>query len=176
MSQGLMSTPCTNKAQLAPNSHSIFRAFNREAREYVSEISQPQKIEIKKQIRQLNEQVSNEERMQIDIGRKFSSGEIEKTDYDRLVEDSVQKTASLRNTIVKCENIVAELDQLMQQFLDSIKYVTKRLRTACSENKREMVDIFCENLVWKDKKLTWDWKKVYYVFANQPKDSTMLPL
>lgn len=148
----------------------------REARTYVSEVSQPQKVEIQKRIRQLNEQVIAEERFQLEVGRKYTSGEMAKSEHDRLVEDSVQKATSFRNTIIKCENIAVEIDQLMKDFLDSIKFVSKRLRTARAENKRELVDIFCENLEWKGKKLTWDWKKAYFVFANQPKKSQMLPL
>jgi hypothetical protein len=53
------------------------------------------------------------------------------------MEDSRQKVASLRKTIVKCENIANELDELMYSFLDNIKYVTQRLKTALPENKKE---------------------------------------
>ncbi len=122
----------------------------KEARDYVAEINQPQKLDLKKQIRMIGEKISAEQNLQIDIGRRFSAGEFLRGDYNRLMEDSRLKEASYRNTIVKCENIVHELDELMYQFLDNIKHVTKRLRLALPENKREMVDIFCENLVWKD--------------------------
>ena len=121
-------------------------------REYVSEINQPDRIKVKKQIRELGEKIALEERVQLDIGRKFSQGELSKDEHDRLMKDSYLKVASLRNTIVKCENISHELDELMYQFLDSVKYVTKRLRTALPNNKRELVNVFCENLAWKDEK------------------------
>ncbi|MBW7955445.1 hypothetical protein H3C66_01820 [Patescibacteria group bacterium] len=76
---------------------------------------------------------------------------------------------------MKCENIASELDQLMYSFLDNIKYVTQRLRTALPGNKKEFVDIFCENLEWKDEKLRWDWKKPHYFVAKLPKKSMVLP-
>lgn len=147
----------------------------KEAREYVAEINQPQKIDIKKQVRILGEQISSEQKLQIDMGRRFSAKELSKDQYDRLMEDSHRKETSLRNTIVKCENIAHDLDELMYQFLDNIKHVTKRLRLALPANKREMVEIFCENIVWKDGKVQWDWKKPYFFLVNQPRSSTMLP-
>ena len=147
----------------------------KEARDYVIEINQPQKLDIKKEIRVFGEKISAEQNLQIDMGRCFSAGELVKAEYDRLMEDSRRKEASYRNTIVKCENIIHELDELMYQFLDNIKHVTKRLRLALPENKREMVDIFCENLVWKDGKAQWDWKKPYFIIANRPKNSSVLP-
>jgi hypothetical protein len=144
-------------------------------RGYVTELNQPELIKIKAEIRKLGEKISVEKQAQINIGRKFSSGEITKGAYDSLTKDSELKEASLKNTVIKCENIERELDDLMNAFLDNIKYVTERLRIALPHNKREMVDIFCENLVWKDGKLGLDWKKAYYIFLNQPINSTMLP-
>ncbi len=143
-------------------------------REYVSEINQPDRIKVKKQIRELGEKIALEERVQLDIGRKFSQGELSKDEHDRLMKDSYLKVASLRNTIVKCENISHELDELMYQFLDSVKYVTKRLRTALPNNKRELVNVFCENLAWKDEKAHWDWKKPYFILVNPPESSNWL--
>ncbi len=92
------------------------------------------------------------------------------------MEDSRCKEASLKNTLIKCENIIHELDELMYQFLDNVKYVTKRLKTTLLHNKRDMVNLFCENLMWKDEKVRWDWEKPYFILANQPKNSTVLPL
>jgi len=147
-----------------------------ESREYVAELNQPQKLDLKKDIRILNEKVDAEDKIQLGLGRKYSVGDIPKSEYDRLLKDSQQKQAVLRNTIVKCENIVHELDELMNQFLDNIKHVTKRLESSLPKNKRELVDIFCENLVWNDGKARWDWKKPYFFLVKQPKNSTMLPL
>ena len=144
-------------------------------REYVGELNQPEKINIKKQIRGFSEKVSAEERYQDEIGRKFVEGELARTAYDRLMNNSKAKLVSLREVIVKCENISNELDELMYKFLDNVKYVTKRLRIALPLNKRELVSIFCENLGWKDGKARWDWKKPYFILANQPKSSTLLP-
>lgn len=147
----------------------------RTCREYVSEINQPERIKIKKQIRELGERVSTEERMQIDIGRKFAEGDLLKTEYDRLMKDSNLKISSLRNTVIKCENISQELDELMYSFLDNVKYVTQRLKIALPQNKRELISIFCENLEWKDGKAQWDWRKPYFILAKQPKSSNVLP-
>jgi DNA invertase Pin-like site-specific DNA recombinase len=144
------------------------------ARAYVVELNQPQRIDINRQIIVLNGQIAAEEKMQIDLGRKFTEGEFVKSEYDLLRKDSQQRIALLRSTIVRCENLAHELDELMDQFLDSIKHITKRLRIALPVNKREMVSIFCENIVWDGKKLRWDWKKSYYIFINQPENSTML--
>lgn len=185
---GKRNNPCKNIGRIAyiPENKledSLMTAFEqieidqetwKEARDYVVEANQPQKLDIKKQIRALGEKITVEQNLQIDIGRKFSARELEKTDFDRLMEDSRRKEASYRNTIVKCENIIHELDELMYQFLDNIKHVTNRLRLALPMNKREMVDIFCENLEWKDGKARWDWKKPYFILANRPKNSNVL--
>lgn len=143
-------------------------------REYVSEISQPEKLKVKKQIRELNDKISAEERMQIDIDRKYAQNDITKPERDRLMKDSYLKIASLKNTVIKCENLSHEIDELMYHFLDNVKYVTKRLRIALPDNKRELISIFCENLVWQDKKLRWDWKNPYFLLTNQTKSSTVL--
>ena len=139
------------------------------------ELNQPQRLNLKKDIRILNEKISAEKKMQNDIGRKFSKDEISKSEHGRLMQDSFQKEALYRNTIVKCENIAHELEELLYQFLDNVKYVTSKLKNVLPSNKREMVDIFCENLEWKDGKARWDWKKPYYFLAKQPKSSTVLP-
>lgn len=146
-----------------------------EARNYVSELNQPEKAQLRQQIIQLGQQISSEDKVQLSIDRKFASDEISKSDRDRLMEDSRQRMASLKYSLVKCENILEELNELMYRFLDDVKYITKRLRAASSENKRELVQIFCENLVWDDEKLHWDWKKPYFIFLNQSKSSTLLP-
>ena len=162
----------------------LIQAFNaieideeawRASREYVIELNQPQKVDINQQIRMFNGKIDAEKNLQIELGRKYGAGDISKSEHDRLIQDSYQKEVSLRSTVLKCENIAHELDELMYQFLDNIKHVTKRFRIAVPGNKHEMVDIFCENLVWKDGKLRWDWKKPYYFLVNQPKDSTLLP-
>jgi len=181
--------PCKNMARIAyiPEKEledSLMTAFERieinqdtwkRARDYVVEINQPQKLDVKRQIREIGEKISAERNLQLNTGRRFSMREIEKVQYDRLMEDSYRKEESLRNTITKCENIVHELDELMYQFLDNIKHVTKKLRLALPDNKREMVDIFCENLVRKKKKLLFHWKKPYFILAKQPKKSNVLP-
>ena len=59
----------------------------------------------------------------------------------------------------------------MGHFLDNIKYITKRLRIVLPENTREFVDIFCENLMWKDKKLVWKWKKPYHFWIKDANGS-----
>jgi site-specific DNA recombinase len=143
-------------------------------REYVSELNQPERINIKKQIRELNEKISAEIRHQDEIGNKLVDNLLDKTAYDRLMTNSKAKIASLRNTVVKCENISNELDELMYNFLDNVKYVTKRLRIAMPMNKRELINIFCENLEWKDGKARWDWKKPYFILAKQPNSANVL--
>ncbi|MBU4209981.1 recombinase family protein [Patescibacteria group bacterium] len=145
------------------------------AREYVAELNQPERINIKRQVMGLTGQIRTEKRLQNKLGRKFAEDDLTKSEYDRLKEDSYQKEASLRKTVVKCEDVAHELNELMYGFLDNIKHVTKRLRMALPENKREMVSIFCENLIWKDGKLLWDWKKPYFILAKRPKKSNVLP-
>ncbi len=181
--------PCKNikRAAYLPEpefEESLAREFNKitideeiwgVARDYVAELNQPQKLNLKKDIRILGEKVSAEEKLLIELGRKYALGEMSKSEHDRLVEDSYQKQAGLRNTIVKCENIVHELDELMYEFLDNIKNVTKRFESSLPRNKREMVDIFCENLVWKDRIASWDWKKPYFFLTKPSESSTMLP-
>lgn len=146
------------------------------ARDYVVELNQPHRLNLKKDIRILNEKANAEKELQIDIGRKYAKSEISKSEYDRLMQDSYQKEAMYRNTIVKCGNIVHDLDELLYQFLDDVKYVTSRLKNALPSNKREMVDIFCENLEWRDEKARWNWKKPYFFLTKQSKSSTVLPL
>jgi len=144
-------------------------------KDYIQELNQPENIKIKQQIRELGEQVSYEERIQLEIGRKYSYDNLSKTEHERLMNDSYQKVVSLKKTIAKCENISHELDNLMNGFIDRVKYVTQRLTGALPTNKRELVSIFCENLVWKDGKAHWDWRKPYYILAKQSKSSNVLP-
>jgi site-specific DNA recombinase len=186
---GKRQTPCKNidRMTYVPENkleNDIMKAFElleidqktwEASREYVAEMNQPQRIDLKKQTRIFSEKIEAEKKLQIDLGRKFAGGDLAKSEYDRLMNDCHQQETSFRNLVVKCENMVHELDELMNEFLDNIKYVTKRLRIALPANKREMVDIFCENLEWKDGKLRWDWKKPYYLLVNQPKNATMLP-
>lgn len=147
----------------------------KEAREYVAEVNQPEKLELKNQIRVLNEKVAYEEKMQNGFGRRSTIGEIDQIQYRRLMEDSKMKVNTYRSTIVKCENIAYELDELMQKFLENIKHVAKKLKTALPANKREMIEVFCENFIWNDNKLRWDWKKPYFFIAKNPKKSAVLP-
>lgn len=143
-------------------------------REYVSEINQPERIKIKKLVREIGEKIANEERIQIDIGRKFAENELQKSEYSRLMEDSNLKINSFKNTMIKCENMSNELDNLMYSFLDNVKYVTQRLKIALPINKKELISIFCENLEWRDGKAHWDWTKPYFILAKQPQKSTVL--
>ncbi|MBU0569354.1 recombinase family protein [Patescibacteria group bacterium] len=144
------------------------------SRDYVNELNQPEKIKTQRYIKELNAKVEVEENFQLSLGRKFTSGEFTKSDYHKLKTDSEAKIASCKNSIVKSENILHELNELMDKFLDDVRYVTRRLRVASALNKREMVEIFCENLIWKNGKLRIYWKKPYFMLANQAKSSTML--
>lgn len=146
-----------------------------EARTYVNELNQPEKTEVSKRIRILKEQIATEEEIQLDIGRKFAKNEFSQPEYAKLIEDSRSKTSSLKRRMVKCENLLHELNELMDSFLDNIKYINKRLRHASPLNKREMVTIFCENFRIEGEKLRWDWKKPYFILAKRSKNSTMLP-
>ena len=113
-----------------------------EAREYIQELNEPEKAMVRKQIISLSARIEEESRMQIDLGRQYAKGEYSKEEYNRLMDDSRQKEASLRNTLVKCENVLHELEELMYKFLDDVRYITKRFRVASPENKRELVTIF----------------------------------
>ncbi len=145
------------------------------ARNYVVELNQPHALDVRKQIRILGEQIESETSMQTVLGRKFAESGYSKGEYDRLMKDSYQRETALRRTLIKCENIAHELEESMYGFLDSIKYLTERFEIAFPENKREMVDIFCENLIWEDEKLRWNWKKPYNLLLKHQKSSTMLP-
>ncbi len=145
------------------------------ARDYVTDLNQPEKINLKTQIQHLKDQIEGEEKRRLEMGRRFIEKDLSKSDYDDLMKDSRAKEASLRTALIKAEDVLHELDELMSQFLDNIKHVTNRLRNALPLNKREMVEIFCENLVWKEEMLRWDWKKPYFFIAKQPKSSTLLP-
>lgn len=143
-------------------------------KEYVGEMNKPERIKVEQQIRELGEQIAREENYQIQIGEKYVKGTLPKDEHDKLMKNSKLKVVSLKNTVLRCENISSELNELMYGFLDSVKYVTQRLKIALPENKRELVSIFCENLEWKDGKARWDWTKPYFILANQPKSSTVL--
>ena len=146
-----------------------------QARKYVSEINQPEKAELTSQVRVIQGKIDQEDKMQTEIGRKFMTREISKGQHDKLIKDSEEKQLTLRATLLKCENAKKELDHLMYAILDDIKLITKRLRVAEPANKRAMVEIFCENMSWKDEKLRWDWKKPYYLLVKQNKNSSVLP-
>lgn len=146
-----------------------------ELRKYVNEYNQPEMKEVKRQMVTLNGKIVAERKMQTQLGRKFAKDLIQPSEYNKLVEDSRVKEESLRESYVKCENYVHELNELMYKFLDDIKHITKRFESSSASNRRELVDIFCENLRWDGKKAQWDWKKPYFILANQPQNSTMLP-
>lgn len=145
------------------------------ARDYVVELNQPHALDLRKQMRMLGEKIEREVSMQTTLGRKYAENGYSKSEYNRLMNDSYQRESALRRTLVKCESIAHELEASMFDFLDNIKYITERFEIAFPENKHEMVDIFCENLVWENEKLRWEWKKPYYFLVKQPKSSTMLP-
>ncbi|NCN83136.1 MAG: hypothetical protein COU65_04755 [Candidatus Pacebacteria bacterium CG10_big_fil_rev_8_21_14_0_10_42_12] len=145
------------------------------AKDYISVINQPQKADLRNEIITLKGKVEKENKNQIEFGRNFSSNDITKAAYKKLMADSNQRISSYEVTIEKCENFAIELDALMNQFIDNISDVVDRLKLAHSDNKKEFVDIFCENLVWSGEKLRWDWKKPYYYIAKVEKSSTMLP-
>lgn len=145
------------------------------ARGYVEELNQPERRNTEFKIRTFIEQIASEERFQTELGRKFIEGLVSKTEHDKLRENSSDKQNSLRASIIRLENMTKELEMVMEHFLDEVKYVTQKFKIALPENKREMVEIFCENLVWDGKKVRFDWRKPYYILAKQPKNSTMLP-
>ena len=82
---------------------------------------------------------------------------------------------SIKVQAQRLKDALVELEKLMDSFVDSLKSITSRLEISLPENKRELIDIFCENLRWNGEKLLWDWKKPYYIFINQPISSNVLP-
>lgn len=148
----------------------------KEARAYLEEVNEPEKIKFKQEERRLSELVAKEAQLQIDLGRKFAQGEIDnKYDYGKLMGHSREQETTLRSSLIRVSNYLDELNRLMDDFLEKVKYVTKRLKIATPTNKKEIIQIFCENFRIEDKKLRWDWKKPYFLFAKQPKSSTLLP-
>jgi DNA invertase Pin-like site-specific DNA recombinase len=145
------------------------------AREYMTEINRPERTELKRQLLIINEKIKKSESHELNTEKRFEAGEIDKRSRDRLVAFYRAEEDSLRSTYNRVENLHHELNRLMNSFLDDIKHVTKRFDGASAENKRELVDIFCENLRWDGKKARWDWKKPYFLLVNQQKSSTMLP-
>lgn len=143
-------------------------------KDYIVEISQPQKKKVKEQIDNLNKELGAEERQQDNFGRSLSNKDLSKEKYDRLIKNSDAKIKMIENSIKKLKKIEEELNKLMYDFVDNLKDVTSRVRTAKVENKRTVVSVFCENLVWKDEKLEWDWKKPYFILANRDKSSSVL--
>ena len=144
--------------------------------EYIVEVSQPEQQQIKQQLRQFREKFDAENTQQNNFGRRFGDEDLSKVDYDRLMEDSKKRQRHMERTIKKLEEIETELKSLMTTFIDSIHNITKELDIMLPENKRELVSVFCENLLWKEGKLEWLWKKPYYLFAKREKCSDVLPL
>ena len=144
------------------------------AREYVEELNQPQKNSLKADIRGLGVKIGQEKAFQIEASRKFTQGEITNVEHDRLLTDSYEKERSYKNSLVKCENIIEELNDLMQKFLEDVRYITRRFQTSLPMNKREVVEIFCENFVWDGKIVRFDWKKPYFTLAKQSNNSIVL--
>ncbi|HUS60282.1 MAG TPA: recombinase family protein [Nevskiaceae bacterium] len=143
-------------------------------REYVFEISQEDKGKYIKQARRLAIQIATEEENLKKYAKSLVEREIDKSTYNTLKKDSEEKIKLLRESQIKCENYVDELKSLMFRFLDNIKHITKRFRVASPANKREMVEIFCENLIWDNKKARWDWRKPYFYLAKPQKNTTWL--
>lgn len=146
----------------------------KEARDYVNEINKPEKIKIKQYIKRLEAQLAQEEQSGIQIGLSFTRGDINKNNYKKLMADNEAKVVSIKNSIVKSDNIINELNEVMYKFLEDVRYITKRIKSASAPNKKALVEIFCENLEWKDGKLRIHWKKPYFILAKQPNKSIVL--
>lgn len=144
-------------------------------RDYVYEMSESGKDKYLNEARKLANKISATEDDKLSYGKAVSDGRIGKPEYDKLKEDADARIKILRESQIKCENYVDELKSLMYSFLDNVKFITKRFKVATPENKREMIDIFCENLRWDGEKLHWNWKKPYFYLANSSKSASMLP-
>ena len=145
------------------------------ARDYIIELSRPEKAEIAKQLRAIESEIRNKEDLKLEIGRKYSRDEMSKSEHDNLISDSNMQIQSIKVQAQRLKDALVELEKLMDSFVDSLKSITSRLEISLPENKRELIDIFCENLRWNGEKLLWDWKKPYYIFINQPISSNVLP-
>lgn len=55
---------------------------------------------------------------------------------------------------------------MMFNFLESIKTVGARFKSASPSNKRAIVDTLCENFKWDGEKLSWEWKKPYHMLTD----------
>ena len=54
----------------------------------------------------------------------------------------------------------------MISFLESLKLVSSRFKSASPSNKRQIVETFCANFEWDGEKLSWDWKDPYHIVTN----------
>lgn len=143
-------------------------------REYSFEMSESGKEKYLREARRITNKILAVEEEKKSYARAVADGRLDKEGYDKLKEDANEHIKILRESQVKCENYVDELKSLMFSFLDNVKFITKRFKVATPANKRDMVDIFCENLKWDGKKLRWDWKKPYFYLAKSSKNATML--
>lgn len=144
-------------------------------REYVFEVSEEDKGEYFRKAEELANEIHNEEENQKSYAKALIENKINKEMHEKLMVDSIEKVKVLRESQIKCENYVNELRSLMFSFLDNVKFITKRFKVASPANKKEMVDIFCENLRWDGKKLRWCWTKPYSYLAKPQNNSTWLP-
>lgn len=118
----------------------------KDARTYVSQINEPEKAEITREMRKISEEVKREEYLQEGYGQKFTKGDFSPSQFKKLTSNSQERVNKYRSSIVKLNNLKAQLDEAMFDLLDNIKQITQRFRIATAENKRELVMVFCENL------------------------------
>lgn len=125
---------------------------------------------------EINEKIDYEKLQQVKTDRRYQDGEINKEVRDRLYKHSRGIERELKATYSKIENLHNEVNKLMDEFIDDIKQVLKRFTTASATNKRELIDIFCENFRVKDGKARFDWIKPFDAIALHASRSSLLPL
>lgn len=153
---------------------------------YVSEIFDDEKASYRYEIAQLKGKLS---RAQDDFDyytkeivelKRMSEGLRDKewkTDMEglkRLRESAKQEMDSYKRMIKKAENMKEEIPSLMMNFLENIKLVSSRFKSASPSNKRQIVETLCANFQWDGEKLSWDWKEPYHMITNSKEKGTWL--
>lgn len=139
----------------------------RTLKQYVDSINKEEIRKIQTKKKQVMADINNLEEENKQLGKARVEGKIEQEMYETLREDVESRSRSLRQRLVGMENQIEKLKDLMMDFIDNIRVVSTRFEHASPENRRAILEVFCENLTWDGKKLRWRWKKPYLFLTKR---------
>ena len=158
----------------------------KELSSYVTDVFEDEKASYRSDIIQLRGKLSEaeddfefyskelSELKKIPIGERDNEWKMDEEGYRKLREDAHQEIESCKRQIVKAEELKDEIPSMMLNFLESIKTVATRFKSATPSNKHTITSTLCANFKWDGEKLSWDWKKPYHMLTDSNEKGSWL--